>query len=188
MSHNAVSKYKKKHKTELTKIFFCITKVTMRENRTVHPVREGWSGGSNGCCRGTKQPGPRLQRRSPILHPSPTRVKNHTYTRHYCICQIKKCIYLRRCTPAVWAPRACRCSGDSRWACGTFSCWSCARGRLGSRLRPTPWSQTHRGTVHARFSPWIYTRHTHITCLRDLGTVHVHCGAVGYPWNSELHA
>lgn len=96
--------------------------------------------------------------------------------------------HLRRWSPVGWGPIACRCSGGSRWVCGRFSCRRYGRVRradVRSDPPPTPWLLP---TVHARFSPWIHTRHTHIICLCDLETVREHGVAVVYLCTPELHA
>lgn len=96
--------------------------------------------------------------------------------------------HLRIWSPVGWGPIACRRSGGSTSACGRSSYRSCARVRrevVRPDPPPTPWL---RPTVHARFSPWINTGHTHIICLCDLETVREHGVAVVYLCTPELHA
>lgn len=96
--------------------------------------------------------------------------------------------HLRIWSPVGWGPIACRRSGGNTSACGRSSYRSCARVRrkvVRPDPPPTPWL---RPTVHARFSPWINTGHTHIICLCDLETVREHGVAEVYLRKPELHA
>lgn len=80
------------------------------------------------------------------------------------LCSLMRlCSHLRRWSPVGWGPIACRRSGGSTSACGRSSCRNCARVRravVRPDPPPTPWLR-RRPTVHARFSPWINTGHTH---------------------------
>lgn len=72
----------------------------------------------------------------------------------------KEISYLRRWSPAGWAPIACRSNDGNRWACGRSSCRSCARERPGRRssMGPTPWS---RAALTRSRSRQIFTARAH---------------------------